>query len=97
MSSASGIQLAKQALQISVLGFASGFLLERNSHKLPLVPKSFAPFNEEAAGGSGPATLVRITGLSALSSPLSSYANSEPRARPAALTLYDGSQAYRRG
>mmetsp|Transcript_44119 Transcript_44119/g.110505 ORF Transcript_44119/g.110505 Transcript_44119/m.110505 type:complete len:93 (-) Transcript_44119:145-423(-) len=82
------LKLAKQGVQVAAFGFASGFLLERNSHKLPLV-HDLLPSGGEGAPVSS--TLVRITGLSPSAN---TAAGTGPSRGPlGALTIYDGAKS----
>mmetsp|Transcript_37964 Transcript_37964/g.93314 ORF Transcript_37964/g.93314 Transcript_37964/m.93314 type:complete len:86 (+) Transcript_37964:358-615(+) len=58
------LSLARQALTVASWGFAVGFLMERNSNKLPLIPKAagWAPTYGDAASAQT-STVVRFTGL----------------------------------
>mmetsp|Transcript_30397 Transcript_30397/g.70984 ORF Transcript_30397/g.70984 Transcript_30397/m.70984 type:complete len:98 (-) Transcript_30397:238-531(-) len=96
MAGGSWVTVVKQGVQVAAFGFASGFLLERNAHKLPLVHHLVPSLSGEASGTGTPATLIRITGMTDMS-PFANTPKSTPKSfRSAAFTVYDGARAVER-
>jgi len=85
MAGSSHLSVLKQAVNVSAWGFAIGFLLEANSHKLPMVARQVTSTFESVEQHQFPmtSTTVRLTGI---------------RSGPgtAHVTVYDGSAGLRR-
>jgi len=84
MSGSSHLRVLKQAVNVSAWGFAIGFLLEANSHKLPMVARQVTSTFESVEQHKSPltSTTVRLTGI--------------PVKGTAHVTVYDGSAGLRR-